>query len=388
MKQFLSVVETDRIAALQEPVLRNLLITQCYFELSSAVARRTGARANWCTFATWASKQAGQTIRGEDLARALEHALAQEPSVQEMAGLLVEAAKRSGVRHGESEIRQLIREAIDPRAAMERAGEAVARGNQKVFAEIGHEFARFAGGCLKDAAFDAQHIGDFCARLRPGPPPDGQQYLQQAFSVYYRALFETDARNRAESMLLANLLIGFHEQTRLQPEIAAALNASVPDPYLFARRLIGALFPYRGWIIYSAWWILRKLGRPSGLDTAINRYFDGVRLRIRSFLTDHLMELSLPQRRLKLGRDLTAGVPEILRHPDNPDLLALLQQVDLSPDSLQDSGARDWADLPDRMHFIADLFRCYQEAPEMLKAPFSAEQVDALEAGNVPAGPL
>ena len=58
--------EVRRIAALREPVLRNLEITQCYWRLADAVARRTGTGANWCTFATWASKQAGSTIRGED----------------------------------------------------------------------------------------------------------------------------------------------------------------------------------------------------------------------------------------------------------------------------------------------------------------------------------
>jgi hypothetical protein len=35
-----------------------------------AMTKRLGPCANWCTFATWASRQAGQTIRGEDLAQA------------------------------------------------------------------------------------------------------------------------------------------------------------------------------------------------------------------------------------------------------------------------------------------------------------------------------
>ena len=51
-----------------EPVVRNLRITQCYHALSAAVAERISPGANWCTFATWASRQAGQTIRGEDFA--------------------------------------------------------------------------------------------------------------------------------------------------------------------------------------------------------------------------------------------------------------------------------------------------------------------------------
>ena len=60
------VAAVRRIAAIGDPVLRNLEITYCYSRLAAAVARRTGAGANWCTFATWASRQAGSTIRGED----------------------------------------------------------------------------------------------------------------------------------------------------------------------------------------------------------------------------------------------------------------------------------------------------------------------------------
>ena len=69
---FPSVADVERISALADPILRNLQITQCYHELSAAMAARTGTNANWLTFATWASKQVGQTIRKEDLARTLQ----------------------------------------------------------------------------------------------------------------------------------------------------------------------------------------------------------------------------------------------------------------------------------------------------------------------------
>ena len=53
------------IAAMADPVLRNLCITQRYHEF--AVALRDdgcGDDATWCAFAVWASKTAGATIRG------------------------------------------------------------------------------------------------------------------------------------------------------------------------------------------------------------------------------------------------------------------------------------------------------------------------------------
>jgi hypothetical protein len=75
-----TVAHVERVASHNDPVVRNLQITQCYHELSRALAARTGgAPGNWCTFATWASKQAGQTIRKEDLARAFERGFAESP---------------------------------------------------------------------------------------------------------------------------------------------------------------------------------------------------------------------------------------------------------------------------------------------------------------------
>ena len=63
------------VAAIANPVIRNLEITQCYSRLSAAFAARSGEGANWCTYATWASRQAGRTVRGEDLLEHLERKL-------------------------------------------------------------------------------------------------------------------------------------------------------------------------------------------------------------------------------------------------------------------------------------------------------------------------
>ena len=51
-----SIQDIDAIIALHaQPIMRNLKITQCYHDLSHAIAGRIGAEnVNWCTFATWA----------------------------------------------------------------------------------------------------------------------------------------------------------------------------------------------------------------------------------------------------------------------------------------------------------------------------------------------
>jgi hypothetical protein len=381
--------EADRIATLNDPVLRNLQITQCYHELSSALARRTGPYANWCTFATWASKQAGQTIRQEDLAHALEHLLTTTPATLQAAANVATATQQLGAQRDAEEIHRQVWEALNPIAALDRASAAVGRGNQKVFAEIGREFARFAVTCLNDSAYTADNLAGFCAALQPGDPPDGQRYLRQAFTRYYQALFEREPKARAELMLLANLEIGLHEQTRLQPEIAEALEAALADPDRFTRRLVAALFPLGGWPIYAILLCMRIFRRPTLFDLAIHRLIAAARQQVRLLLTEHMMVLSLPNGvRLRLGDDLTAEFPAALRQIASPELRSLLSQIDPTPDSVRDTGAVDWADLPERLHFIADLFRCYAEAPVLREPPFTLAQVSVLKAGGLPDGPL
>jgi hypothetical protein len=70
----------------------------------------------------------------------------------------------------------------------------------------------------------------------------------------------------------------------------------------------------------------------------------------------------------------------------NPELKQLLQKHDPTPNSPIASGVIDWADLPDRLHFIIDLFRCYQENQNLFHPPFMSEQVLVLKDGRVPAG--
>src|SRR3974390_19435 len=71
-----TIDDVRRIAAIASPVIRNLQITECYARLSAAVAASGGGPgANWCTYATWASRQGGATIRGEDLLDDLQRLL-------------------------------------------------------------------------------------------------------------------------------------------------------------------------------------------------------------------------------------------------------------------------------------------------------------------------
>lgn len=377
MHQLISITEVDRIASLPNPRLRNFLITQSYHELSLELAQHLGRVANWCTFASWASRQAGQSIRKEDLQHALENYLHTNPLLIQTILDRVNGTWKKGATLNKGGVVRLILERLNPEQAMNRASDAVARGNQKVYAEIAREFARFLDTCLQDQAFRAETIQHFCNTLRPGNPPEGQVFLQQAFQHYYAASFETDEKQKAELILMANIKIGFHEQTRLQPEIAEAMEAALLDAKTFRTLLINALVTKGSFIQRFYQWcspvlgFLRELfGMPSPLDKAIDDLVQKTRQRTRLFLSAHLMELGFPNGlRMPLGKDLSAHFPAHLQSITHPELIQLLKEVDPTPDSLRETGARDWADLKERLHFIADLFRCFQENADLFAPP-------------------
>jgi hypothetical protein len=355
-----SLAQVDAICRSADPVARNRDITGAYHGLSAGLAARAGDTANWCTFATWASRQAGQTIRGEDLARAIEAELA---GGEDLGTALVRAGdllRAVGHIADRSILVATVRDVVSPVRAAERASEAVARGNLKVFDEIGRQFARF----LAALAEGGDAVARVAAGLRPGPSPDGQDLLIAAFAGYGRVIAATDARTRAEQMLLANLRIGLHEQTRLQPEIARALDAPIADPREVKTRLLEHLLPNAPAAARAQ---LAEHGGP--LDVAVRGLVDAVRGRLRRIVTAHLMTLDLPGGRVRLGADVVGVCPPSLLQPQDADLRALLARIDPVPDGTAGSGAHDWADLGQRMHFITELFRTRQEDVSLLQPP-------------------
>ena len=381
--------DVDRVAAIADPVIRNLQITRAYHELSATAAARLGHVANWCTFATWASKQAGRTIRKEDLQRSLEAAFRSSPIATHAASEIATQASRFGANIPVSELLAIVWRVVDPAAALDRASAAVARGNLKVFEEIGREFARFDVEYGADATVETDTLARFLERLKPGEPPDGQRYLRQAFARYHRARFEVDPGSRAQLVLLANLEIGFHEQTRLQPEIAEALDAAVVDPRAVRDEVVKALLPGAEWLVRLRLLIARLLGRRSLLDVAVDALVLEEQRLVRHVLTRHLMSIELGAAvHLQLGEDLGGGFPPSLREIVLPELRDLLDRIDPTRDSPRESGVVDWADLGDRVHFIADMFRSFQESPFLFEPPFTPAQLERLDAGERPADPL
>lgn len=308
-----------RIAAIRNPVIRNLEITHAYSLLAAELAARSGQGANWCTFATWASRQAGRTIRGEDAMGYIEQRLCLGRSLLHPFRSAGRWLLRKGLFDRGSRIGRVMARLRTPFDAVELASDAVARGNLKVFAEIGYEFARYVSdedGFAVDAPL-----------------------LQVAFACYDEAFACDDARRRAELILRANLCIGLHEQTRLQPEIGEALDA----PYVTAE--------------------------------ALGRMLCGTTRRRLAVVVGTLA---------KPAQALVARFSrEVITHS-----LMVLSQYEPVPPALDDCGAEDWSSLDQRMHYIVHLFRVFHLQADMARPPFTEQQVELFLAGVVPDGTL
>jgi hypothetical protein len=239
-----------------------------------------------------------------------------------------------------------------PFDAVELASDAVARGNLKVFAEIGYEFARY----LEDR-------DDYEVEA---------PLLEVAFSAYDAAFAEEDPKRRAELMLHANLSIGLHEQTRLQPEIAEALDAPYITAEELGRMICGTSRP--------------RLAKAVGVlalpaQSLVARFS-------REVITHSLMVLSLPGRILALGTHLEDEYPEALHELVDAELVALVSQYEPVPPAPDNCGAEDWSSIEQRMHYIVHLFRVFHVDAQLAGPPFSEQQVERFLAGVVPEGDL
>jgi hypothetical protein len=371
------------IAAIQDRVIRNLEITACYAQLATAMRARLGAGADWCTFATWASRQAGSTIRGEDLHERLARRLGRHARLLEPLQSIYRALLRKGLFNPESRLGRAVAAIHTPFDAFERASDAVATGNLKVFEEIGREFARFLEQVPADATPESPAFTAFAAQLRPGEAPDGQQLLREAFAHYQQQRQELDPAARAAWTLLANLKIGLHEQTRLQPEIARAVDAPLTTARNLGARVLHALIPgSRRWpqlLRTPAYAIVGWLAmRVHNAATAITR----------EVVTETMMVLALPTGVLALGRNLEAPLPAIFQGSPHPVLALFINEYDPCPVGVSQCAADDWCNLRQRMHYILHLFRAYAEEPRLWVPPFTTDETSSFRAGTVPLGEL
>ena len=381
-----TIADVERITAIPDPVVRNLNITQCYYELSKAMEGLIGINPNWCTFAVWASKQAGQSIRREDITRTYEYYFRHSPEIKS----ILENISLVGLLKNLPELKTIIDsilQVINVDNIFETSALAVANGNRKVFEEIGREFARFLAVFRSENDFTPEKINEYCATLKPGEPPDGQRLLHDAFTAYYEAKFISDTKPKTEIVHYANLLIGFHEQTRLQPEIVEAMNPPLKNIDDLRYQIFRQFLP--GIWLHIRYFLSKVFKIKFPLDELLDQLIDVAKRQAREVITRFMMSLYIPGCPvLRLGENLNRVFPAQLLQISNEKLKELLLKIDPTANDLKESGAKDWGNFEDRIHFIADFFRCYHEFPALFDSPFSEDQVTILKQAKKPSGIL
>ena len=312
--------------------LRNELITQCYGDISDAMAGLLGHDdATWATYGHWASRTIGQYL---------------SLSVPGMG---------------------------------ERISRAFGYGNRDVFADIGRAHTTFLEtvGAAYHASADLDEAWDRCetalGRIEvepPGRPGAGEdefwndlakpgraktnRLLVLGFGAYRQAIETADAEEKSHLILLGNAMMGLHEQKRLSVAISMGFRN-------WLRRLTTIWRPMQT----NRDWSLQDPGR--------------WRLRLEnwwiSFATKRLIAVELPEASVKVGKPvpptengiviqrLELGAPASYRQDSIENLhhdivLGLLyDKFDVTGESVD-----CWNDLSDRMSYIIALFASTQRS--------------------------
>lgn len=355
------------VAACPDPVVRNLQITQSYHDLAVALDPFFGPRdLSWCVFATWASKQAGTFIRGEEVPEPLRRVLDRGGPWRAML---------PGWWLRSSPLLAYARMTVDDVSAH------IAEGNRLVYARLAPLYASFLELLRDGRVVDKKAWRGF----RRGMEEDATagDELPRAFASYRRALDEPEPKLVAERILLGNALVGLHEQVRLQGAIEGSLTAPVRRAVTDKERRLGTL-PVPDGVRRALAGLSQRLFAPAIRD------FEEEWSRAATCV---LMSLALPEGELRLGEDVPplpdGGMfPEPLEEITLPELAGLIREFDRRPDSTRGSAARDWTVLADRMNYIVDLFRSRQVARHLLAAPFGPARAAEIRRGRVPEGPL
>ena len=281
-----TLTEVEAIAALSDPVQRNLKITLAYHDLNHALGVRLGCKnGNWCSYTTWASKTAGAFIRGERSSLSVQEYLEQADYVKQGLARL-------------NEVLALLNQTISLKPAFLAA--IIDQITDEVATHIGH--------------------GNRIVFAETAPVEATYQWLQD----------------------------------NLPPSVAGLI-----------------------WLIWQT--PLRRLARHIASDW-------------RTIMTRWFMTIKLPAETLRLGQDVphmeTGMFPAELCEIQHPDLLALLQELDETPNSSLGSAASDWGCLRDRMNYLVDFFRSRQQDGRLYQQPFCDAQVAIIRAGGIPPRPL
>lgn len=377
----------ETIVSCPDPVLRNLQITQTYSEINQALSGLLGKNnVSWCAYATWASKTAGKFIRLENVEAAIDEFLRDKDWAQEILAALPSAfnwfAQKIQIKH--SFLLKILNETAQASAA------EVGRGNLLVFQELAPLYGHFLQMISARPEQRQTELASFLQHLKQSQREgEDQQKLIQAYTAYQAAIFEKEPKAKAELIFFANVLVGYHEQIRLNPAINNSLNA--PIEQVFKKKMLGGLEQLIETRVSPFWF---QLFKPL-LRNALKPVLEGMAKRWRMICTKLLMRIEVPDGHLDLSEDIPLMeyqprrmFPTELEQIHNAELTAVLSQLDRNPSTTQGTAASDWGDLGERMNFIADFFRSAQQDEHLFWPPFNVQQTAQIRAGLIPPGKL
>ena len=378
MTRPIGAADVTRISAIDDPVLRNLWITQTYADFGTRLrAALRGEDHTWCGFAVWASATAGQSIRRQELPGAI-------------VKLLDDSAKHRKLVDGTNRklwwLRLLLAAPLlatdDVVAALDDAVDEVSarigHGNKLVYDELAPLFVAFL------EAVEAGHLksADDVEAILRGTGLDVADDVVEAFRWYARAVGTDNPVERARCVLAGNVLAVAHEQQRLQDDIAASIDAGpVSIAKLFERPPHGKKSG-RKWHRHS---LLRR-----AVAHVANNAWDEI-------MTELMMTFRVPGACLRLDQDIPPGPGGVQFPTDLGDLATPLDpsepatiygRWDRTRGTGKHDASGDWEQLRSRMNFIVNLFRSRQQDSTLAVAPFVAAQLAAMDGGKIPDPPL
>jgi hypothetical protein len=326
-----AVVSNEDIA------VRNLQITQSYFEIGKLFQNLTSAcgadgrcQANWPTVAVWASHTVGQGIRKtvlEDFAKELAQQF-HWPQWWEHLALPI------------AKFAELV---ATPLFAI--VAPALGHGNRVVFDEVGSGFARFGVHFANLSRPDDARLERFLAGFFAN-----QSNLSTAMHMYYRAMWEP--RNRTQLIFYANALVGLHEQVRLQPDLIKAFLSNVTvDIAGHAVRILPDLAP---------------------------------------LATTLIMRMVLPNETLPTNQDVPHRPwdgqlwPLDLQTLDIPEARELYLSCVPSMTTMEGTAATDWTYLSQRMRWVWPMFRSRQDSFLNDCPPYSDDSLQSIWSNVLP----
>jgi hypothetical protein len=278
----------DLVRGMADPAARNIEITRCYCDLSDELSVLLGRRdLNWFSFGAWASATAGNAIRGESLP--VDWGTSENVAAGNLA-IIVDIAPPF----------------VHWLAEIERAGGPTSESLANTLAD-----PQFESAPQLAAAFTAYQLA---IELRNAFDPSDEEDPEAEYTA-------------AQLVLLANVLMGAHEQ-------------QLVDQFIDAAMPLGGVF---------------------------------------GLVTTRFISIETPDGPLDVSRDVPlpsylagARYPRELDPLSNPDLVALAARFGQSiADDVSASNALSWESYDERMGFILTFFRAYQRDERFFDLPDS-----------------